>query len=934
MNRLWRFVQVAFVCVAAALLGPAGAQAQFQRMRLAAGTYRLNGKSVVIPARCIDPPRRGPRSTDQFRAASVSIQVTRSAGGKRETKPLSEVLGKWGRFTGNGPSSVRWEALDDAKYEVTVAPGYGGVLGPTSADVNTAVKTITDRAIQAHIRKLDDFGGELRKVFGEDSNVVAAFHSEKWQVEGTWLDDKKGPEQAVEQFLASFRQGLTANAPARALGLLSILRRGPLTERQIKAAEKLLGTKLGDYPDDLREALKTFADAQKALEGDNALRPLLPRFQRRVELLYRAGKDLAAATADANDWARGVGPFNEQLDKDRTLLAATLGANSPAVRAIAPLQNRALFSAYDIGRPTAGALKAIRAEVFGTGPEDALQVLTLRHGRKLDATQVETLTKAGVVRGEYKREFLADLTRYSAICEGLRKARSFYVFTYEGAVLRNYLRSRDLRWAMADAGPSLLPPHVAAVRDPGAHLALVRERKLRADEAEALSAAAGVDLTKASGLEDHLVLVPVGEYVLLRTTESSSVTRLRDLTPAKLKELDGKYRKIIVREGQATALEEKLAAADVGFVRYQDFLREARQAAFTKKRSGDGAAGPRRTTYRFYAADENNRMSVSYLNLKGDGPSKGLGDSILLRCPDASLVLIDTGLSKDGYEQVLKHLPGGKPKLDVVITHEDADHLAGLKRLLADGVAKGKVEINQVILGTLDGKSKLLEGVRQLLTDLGYGTVPVVGVGRIEQYLAKGLAASGRYQVRAEQLGGSPFTAFELQRPGGCRMQVLQYRGAQSSNENAFIVKVSHKGKTQLLTSDIDLKVIEELLRLPAVSGGAFSLQSDVLKWPHHISFPKDPTPAFKATMRRFLQLADPHTVVFSNQGIKQDPKRQEAARKFIEEALGHEVRVLWTYEGEGTTLEFITRVFRRGGHPRTTVGAGRPAVPPRRAAA
>ena len=42
----------------------------------------------------------------------------------------------------------------------------------------------------------------------------------------------------------------------------------------------------------------------------------------------------------------------------------------------------------------------------------------------------------------------------------------------------------------------------------------------------------------------------------------------------------------------------------------------------------------------------------------------------------------------------------------------------------------------------------------------------------------------------------------------GVRRQLLQFQAPKSTNQSAFLMRVEYRGKSQLLTSDIDAAVI------------------------------------------------------------------------------------------------------------------------------
>lgn len=78
--------------------------------------------------------------------------------------------------------------------------------------------------------------------------------------------------------------------------------------------------------------------------------------------------------------------------------------------------------------------------------------------------------------------------------------------------------------------------------------------------------------------------------------------------------------------------------------------------------------------YSFYLIDR--RLGIYFLNV-------GQGDSILIESPDKKYILVDGGPDKSVIEELQAYLPFWKKSIDyVLITHTDADHLAGILDVL------------------------------------------------------------------------------------------------------------------------------------------------------------------------------------------------------------------------------------------------------------
>ena len=87
-----------------------GAEAGFQRMRIASGSYRISGPSFRLPTRCIDPDERAPGRTI-FLGARGRSGHSIAAHGPTESRNLNEAMGDWLRFRGDGGPRVGVEIL-------------------------------------------------------------------------------------------------------------------------------------------------------------------------------------------------------------------------------------------------------------------------------------------------------------------------------------------------------------------------------------------------------------------------------------------------------------------------------------------------------------------------------------------------------------------------------------------------------------------------------------------------------------------------------------------------------------------------------------------------------------------------------------------------------------------------------------------------------
>lgn len=180
----------------------------------------------------------------------------------------------------------------------------------------------------------------------------------------------------------------------------------------------------------------------------------------------------------------------------------------------------------------------------------------------------------------------------------------------------------------------------------------------------------------------------------------------------------------------------------------------------------------------------------------------GHGDSIFVRTPSGQTLLIDAGTQEVGRSRVVPFLRwSGLSTLDaLLLTHSDEDHLGGaipllehlrVKRLLTNGVRDDTMSARAV---------RRLAAARH---------VP-------ETVLAAGM-----------RLGGDPGVTIDvLHPPAGLVAGV-----APPSNDNSIVVRLVTGTVSVLLAADIE----EE--GLPVLLGSGRSLQSTVLKVPHHGSW-------------------------------------------------------------------------------------------------
>src|SRR5690606_10503276 len=99
-------------------------------------------------------------------------------------------------------------------------------------------------------------------------------------------------------------------------------------------------------------------------------------------------------------------------------------------------------------------------------------------------------------------------------------------------------------------------------------------------------------------------------------------------------------------------------------------------------------------TLRHFARKDKQKESVDVIYFALEGK----GDSIVIRCEDGSLVVVDTGGREKELVLAVKAYFGGKPPpIRIVITHTDSDHIGGLNALVTDPETADLID--EVIVG-------------------------------------------------------------------------------------------------------------------------------------------------------------------------------------------------------------------------------------------
>ena len=279
---------------------------------------------------------------------------------------------------------------------------------------------------------------------------------------------------------------------------------------------------------------------------------------------------------------------------------------------------------------------------------------------------------------------------------------------------------------------------------------------------------------------------------------------------------DGLYRQAydLLRRAERDLRAGDLEAAVSGF-------RSARES-WERLRAGSPDWNPEAVGLRLRQADQ--RLQAAQARLAEEqarsNPLRvhfidvGQGDSILIRCPDGSNILIDGG-PMGAYPHLVGYLKeAGVEKIDLLIaTHPDGDHIGGLLKVLQ--------------------------------------TFPVAAVldsGREHTTLT--------YQRYLEAIKARPDTEFRLGRAGDryafgdVSLQVIHPGSSlpKNSNDCSIVSRITYGDVSFLFTGDAEKKAEAELL------SRGFPVRSTVLKVGHHGSK--------SSTSSRFLGSVSPQSAV------------------------------------------------------------------------
>ncbi|GEM_PF-3506827 len=279
--------------------------AQFQRMRIPQGEYRVGDKPTKVISPCIDYGVADPQPSHTFKFGSKSIKVERDVNGKITLHSIHEaVQNKWIEIRGTkGGTDVEFVPLDKSgKYTIKVEDSFG-IIGGSKKDIESAEKEIPLVKREA-IKPFDDYIQRLKKTFGDESDVVKYFVEKNSSVNQSLKISEKDAfavKKEVREGIEDFENTITKLKDEQALEVLTILHGTALTKAQINKAKLLFDKK---FPNEYRQIF--VKDLESYTTNRNKLKKsfgeefdFVNRYTEEVISNYNDNLDLKIATAHA-----------------------------------------------------------------------------------------------------------------------------------------------------------------------------------------------------------------------------------------------------------------------------------------------------------------------------------------------------------------------------------------------------------------------------------------------------------------------------------------------------------------------------------------------------------------------------------------------------------------------------------------------------------
>lgn len=315
--------------------------------------------------------------------------------------------------------------------------------------------------------------------------------------------------------------------------------------------------------------------------------------------------------------------------------------------------------------------------------------------------------------------------------------------------------------------------------------------------------------------------------------------------------------------------------------------------------------------------DTNDYVTSRYISLK-DG-----GSSLIIKDNNDEITLIDSGYTKKDAARIIKTLedmqiPKDKLQFKIFITHPDADHIKGLLHMLKRGYV-----FKEIIL-PVPKNSASRERTEKFRKKLQQISQEYIEYTNSNNNYIKFVSGENHYFESIHERTVFQPESFDIKQctaVGGMRLNFITFKNPGTVNNNSIMVRLEHKGCSQLNLGDIDTKVmkafVEEYKKIATeekikkilanqLSISVFTPESNIMQWPHHYWFPKNQEDI--TVVEDFLLLINPQVLVITKP-MKSVEGRQneEGIKEFItafNEKYRMNIRIKWL---KNTGMNFLS---------------------------
>lgn len=279
--------------------------AQFQRMRIPQGEYRVGDNPTQIISPCIDYGVGDPQPSNSFKYGSKSIKVERNVNGKLSLHTIEDaVQNKWIEIRGTkGGTEVEFVPIDKSgRYTIKVEDSFG-IIGGSKKDIENAEQQISVAKREA-IKPYDEYLGRLKRTFGEESDIIKYFINKTNSINQSLKIPEKDAfvvKREVREGIEVFKNTVSKLKDEQALEVLTILHGKKLTKQQINEANQLFEKK---FPEEYRQIfikdLESYtANRSKLKKSFGEEFDIVSRYTDEVINNYNESFDLKIASAHA-----------------------------------------------------------------------------------------------------------------------------------------------------------------------------------------------------------------------------------------------------------------------------------------------------------------------------------------------------------------------------------------------------------------------------------------------------------------------------------------------------------------------------------------------------------------------------------------------------------------------------------------------------------